>query len=313
MIKIDRKFIKGAIQLADPKIWVMSYIPATIGLALAIVYGKAAVELPDIVWILLMYIALGFIETGKNALNEYVDFRSGVDPGVDEDHVTPFSGGKKTVTSGKLDLGQVVFITVATFLGAGAIGLTIVIFKEPRILYIGIAGIVISILYSMPPFKLCYRGWGELAVGVTFGPLVLSGAYVLLTGGLDVLPALISIPLGLLIANILLINEFPDYEADKKGDKRNLVVRAGKKNSAAIFGAVFVLIYLSFIGISVFASNPVWLLPLLTAPIALKAYRNSVENHENISLLILSNAKTIQIFFLTGLLLLIGILSLLLF
>ena len=310
---INRKFFKGAIQLADPKIWAMSYIPATIGITLAIIYGKAKIGLSDIVWILLMYAALGLIETGKNALNEYVDFRSGVDPGVDKEHVTPFSGGKKTVTSGMLDLKQVVLITIATFLGAGAIGLLIVIFKTPQIIYIGAAGIVISILYSMPPFKLCYRGWGELAVGVTFGPLVLSGAYVMLTGEIAALPVLISIPLGLLIANILLINEFPDYEADKQGNKRNLVVRAGKKNSTKIYGSVFILIYLSYIVVSIYADNAVWLLPLLTVPLAWKAYRNSVENYGNIPLLIQSNAMTIQSFFLTGLLLLVAAFTLVFF
>lgn len=300
------KLIKGTIQLADPKIWMMSYIPFTVGLLLSVFAGGARISGIDVIWIIAAYAALGLIETGKNAINEYTDFISGVDTGVDAEHVTPFSGGKKTVTAGLLTLKQVLWITGITFAGAGAIGLLLVIFKEFWILPVGLAGILFSFLYSVPPVKLCYRGLGELLVGITFGPLVLCGAYIMMTGTIALLPVLISIPLGLVIANILIINEYPDHEADRNGGKRNLVVRLGKSRASTVYGIIFILIYAFYAATAVYDLNPIWLLPLVTLPMAFKAYKNSITNAENMKLLTKSNILTIQSFQLTGLLLMIG-------
>jgi 1,4-dihydroxy-2-naphthoate octaprenyltransferase len=150
-----RKLIKGTIQVADPIIWMMSYIPFTIGLLLSVFTGGARISGPDVPWILAAYAALGLIETGKNAINEYTDFMTGVDGGVDEEHRTPFSGGKKTIISGLLTPKQTLWITAFTFGGAGAIGSLLVIFKEFWILPIGIAGMLFAFLYSVPPIKLC--------------------------------------------------------------------------------------------------------------------------------------------------------------
>ncbi|MFA7206636.1 MAG: prenyltransferase [Saccharofermentanales bacterium] len=300
------RLIKGTIQLADPKIWMMSYIPFTLGLAISVLIGGARITGWDVLWILAAYAALGLIETGKNAINEYTDYISGVDTGVDEEHRTPFSGGKKTITSGLLNLRQVLWITVLSFMGAGAIGIVLVIFKEVWILPVGIAGILFSLLYSVPPVRLCYRGWGELLVGITFGPLVLSGAYVMMTGRIDVLPVLISVPLGLVIANILIINEYPDLEADKAGGKRNLVVRLGKRSASKVYGIIFIFIYMFYAAAALWDMNPVWLLPLVTVPMAYRAYTNSILHADEIRLLTKSNILTIQSFQLTGLLLLVA-------
>lgn len=303
---VHTKFFTGALTLADPKIWVASFIPATVGFVLAVVSG-GTIEAMDILWIFLAYVALALIETGKNGVNEYFDFIYGADPGVDEEHITPFSGGKKTVTSGLLTLKQVIIITVFCFAGAGAIGLAIVLFKRPELIYIGALGVIISIIYTLPPFKLCYRGFGELAVGFTFGPLVVTGAYQLITGTIDALPILFSLPFGLIIANVLIINEFPDYEADKAASKKNLVVRLGKKRATYLYGAVFLAVYACFVFLALYF-NIALILPCFTAIIAWKAYINCVKNYDNISELIASNAATIKILLLTGLLTVISLL-----
>ncbi|MHC1695281.1 MAG: prenyltransferase [Eubacteriales bacterium] len=297
----DRRFVKGLIQLADPKIWLMSYLPATLGLILAALSGAVFGYL-DILWIAATYAALGLIETGKNAVNEYVDYKSGVDPGVDEEHLTDFSGGKKTVTQGLLSLPQVVLISVSTLLAAVGIGLAMVLFKRPEIIYVGVFGIVMSVLYSIPPFRLCYKGLGEITVGITFGT-VLFGAYFLFKGTLDLLPVLVAVPVGITIANILLINEFPDYEADKNGGKKNLVVRLGKKQSCVIYGMLFILVYVGYAAVAIYAKNPVWLAPYLTIPLAYKDYSNCVKYYADIPKLIKSNAGTVQLYIINCLLL----------
>lgn len=293
-----QNFHKGFWQLADPKIWVASTVPMVVAVALAVTASPATFLLG---WCLLAFAGVFLIEIGKNAVNEYVDFSTGVDPGVDAEHRTPFSGGKKTIVDGLLTHGQTAWIALATFGAAALIGLAVVFFREFNVLYVGLAGFGLAILYSLPPFQLSYRGLGEVTVGLTFGPLVLCGMYLTLTHRLDVLPVVASLPLGALITNVLWINQFPDYETDKAGRKRNWVVRVGKQKAAVWYGVLFALAYLGVIATAIVAGNAIWLLGLGSAPIAWRAVDNARKHHDDIPKLIASNAATVQVYLLTGL------------
>ncbi len=295
-----KKLRKGFWQVADPKIWVASTIPILAGAAAAWSYGSGIKPL-SILWFLLAVIAVYLVEIAKNALNEVVDFQSGVDPGVDEQHRTPFSGGKKSIVQGYLDLTQCLTIAVFCYLAAAVLGCVLVLFAEPRVLWPGLAGFILAVLYSMPPFKLCYRGFGEIAVGLAFGPAIVMGIYVLIEGRFDWLPLLVSLPIAFMIINVLWINQFPDYEVDKAHNKKNGVVRLGKQKAVAVYAALFALSYLSVIAVALYAGNLIWLLPLLTIPIAVKAVSNCRENLNRIDRLIASNAATVQIYQLFGL------------
>jgi len=228
---------------------------------------------------------------------------SGVDLSVDSTHRTDFSGGKKAIVDGLLTVKQSAAIAVVTLGAAALIGLYVVYFRETRVLFVGLAGFLISIIYSIPPIKLCYRGLGELAIGITFGPLVLNGMFLALAQRFELLPLLVSIPVGILITNVIWINQFPDYEADKACNKKNWVVRLGKPRACRIYALLFLLNYLAIAAIAVYTVNPVWLIGLLTIPKAVAASKNCAVNYDNISKLIGSNAATIQIYILTGILL----------
>jgi len=290
---------KGFWQLADPKIWVASTVPMILGVVLSWALGRGF----DLFWMVVSFIGVYLIEIGKNAINEIVDYMSGADVYVDKEHRNPFSGGKKTIVDGLLDVKQAAVIAFVTMFLAGCIGFMVVFFKEPLVIFVGAAGFILAIIYSLPPFKLCYRGLGEFTVGLVFGPLVLNGMYVVMAGQFEMLPVLVSIPVGLLIANVLWINQFPDYEADARANKRNWVVRLGKQKSSIVYGIIFALTYV-FIGIiAIYANNPIWLIGLLSAPLAVKAVKNCMQNFNNIPELLESNKATIQIYMLNGLLL----------
>jgi 1,4-dihydroxy-2-naphthoate octaprenyltransferase len=201
----------------------------------------------------------------------------------------------------------IVIIAVITRALAAAIGMIVVFFREFWVLYVGIAGFGLSILYSLPPFKLSYRGLGEIAVGVTFGPLMVAGIVLTMAGRTEALShwpmiLLVSMPFAFLIANVLWINQFPDYETDLAANKRNLVVRLGKKRAVYGYAALFLLAYLSIAVIAVYSRNAVWLIGLLSAPLAYKSVMNCRRNYDNIKELMYSNAKTVQIYILTGVL-----------
>jgi 1,4-dihydroxy-2-naphthoate octaprenyltransferase len=222
---------------------------------------------------------------------------------VDAEHRTPFSGGKKTIVDGILTVTQSAVIGLITMSVAALLGLYVVFFREFSVIYIGLAGFILAVIYSLPPFKLCYRGLGEIAVGLAFGPLILNGMYVVMTQRFDILPLLVSLPIGMLIVNVLWINQFPDYEADREAGKKNWVVRLGKKKAAKVYAGIFILNYLAVIAITIYTSNAIWLLALLTIPKAIQAVKNCFMNFDNIKNLTQSNAATVQIYILSGILL----------
>lgn len=291
---------KGFMQVADPKIWIASAVPMLSAASLAWSFGSSTKALSPL-WFVIAMIGVFMVEIAKNALNEVVDYNSGVDPGVDDEHRTPFSGGKKSIVEGRLTLYQCLCIAVICFAIAAVIGLSLVLFVEPGVFWVGLAGFVLAVLYSLPPFKLCYRGWGELAVGLAFGPVIVMGIYVLIEGRFDWLPLLVSLPIAFLIMNVLWINQYPDYEVDKAHDKKNWVVRLGKKKSVWVYAALFLLSYIGVIAIAVYARHFIWLLPLATVPLAINAVKNCRMNYDNIGRLIKSNAATVLIYQLFGL------------
>jgi len=286
----------GFWQISDPKIWIASTIPMAVGAAIAYTHlGSFRWS-----WFLVGAAAIYLLEIGKNAINEYIDYNSGVDRFVSADKRTPFSGGKKTIIDGKLTLQENLAIGIVTILTGSLLGLYIVVAREFSVLWIGLAGVFFALFYSLPPFKFSYRGMGELVVGFTFGPLITMGTFLVQTHTISIEVILASIPLGFIIANVLWINQYPDYEADLKGGKMNGVVRLGKKKGVAVFALLFALAYLFLIILAVFSKNPLWLLSLLSLPLAIRAVEVARLQFNNISELIEANAKTIQIYQITG-------------
>lgn len=288
---------KGFWQLADPKIWIASTIPIGVGTALAYnLTGKF-----NFYWFIITLIGIYLIEIGKNAVNEVIDYKSGVDKYVTPKNRTPFSGGKKTIVDGILKIKEVIIIAFLTMGTAAVIGLYITFFREKSVLIIGIIGFLLSIIYSVPPFKLCYRGLGEITVGITFGPLITIGSYLVQAGSFHIFALIVSLPLGLLIANVLVINQFPDYYADKKGNKNNLVVKMGRKKAVKLYQILYILTFISIIINTFLIKSLFWLLPLLAIPFAIKSVKIAQKYYNEISHLKEANKLTIQIYQIVGL------------
>lgn len=288
---------RGFWQLADPKIWIASTIPMAVGGAMA--YAERGAF--NWLWFFAGVGAIYMIEIGKNAFNEYVDYLSGVDLFVAPDKRTPFSGGKKTIIDGKLKLKETVLIGLATMGAGGLIGLFVVYLREFHILWFGLAGFFFSLFYSLPPLKFSYRGLGELSVGLTFGPLITCGTYLVQTHTISPGVILASLPLGFLIANVLWINQYPDYEADLKGGKLNWVVRLGKARAGKVYALLFAAAFLLTAVNAAVSKNLFWLLPLLAAPLAWRAVKVARLHYDDIPKLMEANAKTIQVYQLFGL------------
>ncbi|MEJ6950952.1 UbiA family prenyltransferase [Natronospora cellulosivora (SeqCode)] len=297
MLSSRMRIWKGFWQLADPKIWIASTIPMLVSAAIS--YNTTGTF--NFYWFFWTVLGIYLIEIGKNAINEFVDYNSGVDQYVEKEERTPFSGGKKTIVDGRLSVFEVKIISVISLLAAVLIGLYIVIVRETGVFWLGLIGFALAISYSLPPFKLAYRGLGEITVGLTFGPLIMIGTYLVQTNTLTNHVILISLPFALLITNILWINQYPDYNADKKGNKMNWVVRLGRKKAVFVYEFLFLSSYISIIVLFVYFKNPLWLLPFISLPLVIEAIKTARKYYDNIPKLLSANAKSIQIYQLFGL------------
>jgi len=188
------------------------------------------------------------------------------------------------------------------FFGLGIlIGLYLAWTRGGMVLVLGLIGVFSGYFYTAPPFELARRGIGELIVGINFGTLMVLGAYYVQTGSLSWEAAVLSVPIALLIALVLWINEFPDYAADKAVGKNTLVVRLGRRTAARGYIVVLMIVYLWIVGAVVLGVTPAWALSvLLSFPIAIKAIGVVRRYYENIPNLISANAGTILIHLLVG-------------
>jgi len=229
-------FCTGLWRLADPKISLASFAAMFLGACAAARDGALSWK-----WLALTVLGIFLIEIAKNASGEIVDFDSGTDSAVAPEDRSPFSGGKRVLIDGLLTRRQTISIAAVSYLLGIAAGLVIVAYREPQILWLGVVGVALAYFYHAPPFKLSYRGLGELAVGLSYGPLITSGTYLVQRGTVTPEVILLATPLGLLIAAFLWINEFPDYRADSVSRRLNLVVRLGRPKAARVFVAMMMV------------------------------------------------------------------------
>lgn len=228
---------RGFWRLADPKISLTSAASIYLGAAVAATEAPLAWG-----WLGLTVLVFFAMEVAKNAWGDVFDYDSGTDQLVAPEDRTEFSGGKRVLVDDLLDRRQTWAIagaTAAVGVGAGAV---IVLFREFDALWIGLVGAGLGWSYHGPPLRLAYRGWGELDVALVYGPVIALTTYLIQRGALAPEVFWISLPLGVVIAAFLWVNEFPDVHADRQAGKRNLVVRLGKRAASRVLPVLYALV-----------------------------------------------------------------------
>ena len=230
---VREDLVRGVWRLADPTISLASLASMFLGACAAAAAGPLAWG-----WLALTVLGIVALETAKNASGEIFDYDSGTDLRVAPEDRSPFSGGKRVLVDGVLTRRQTTTVAAVGYaLGVGA-GLVISWLREPAVLWIGLVGVVAAYSYHGPPLRLSYRGLGELAVALCYGPLICAGTYLVQRGEVTAEVWWLSVPLGLLIAAFLWINEVPDAAADRASGKYTLVVRTGRRRASLGFAAL---------------------------------------------------------------------------
>ena len=176
------------------------------------------------------------VHISVNSFNEYFDFRSGLDLLTKR---TPFSGGSGALPEQPDSAPAVLALAISTLLGAALIGCYLALQAGPLILLIGAAGAFIA---------LAYASWLNthplaclLAPGLGFGPLMVLGAVLALGGPINGSAWIASGLVALLVSNLLLVNQFPDRQADARAGRRHLLVEYGPEFSAGVSVLLVVL------------------------------------------------------------------------
>jgi 1,4-dihydroxy-2-naphthoate octaprenyltransferase len=274
-------------------------VPVVLGIAIAASDGFF-----DAWSALLTIIGASFVQLGLNVANDVFDTTQG----ADDANVTPtkYSGGSRVIQYGLLSLRQMATIAFLCYAAAAGIGLVLLATRGSlALLVIGVVGVVVSLAYTAPPLKLVYRGLGEIAVAIGFGPLMLLGAYVVQTRGLlSWEPVVASVPIALLVALILYVNEIPDRRGDARAGKGTLPVRFSKSAVIAGYRAAVAAAYsVVVIGVAIGILPIPALLILLTIPLALRVSRGLGPYYDNPYGLMSVMGVNIQLHLAAGLLL----------
>lgn len=239
-----------------------------------------------------------------NVLNDYFDYRSGVDLAAKR---TPFSGGSGILPAGLLKAQQVYLLGLASLIGVGAIGIYYTIEYGWQILPLGVVGILVVYLYTTHITKnplLC-----AIAPGLGFGPLMVVGTYFTQTGQYSLTAGLASLVPGFLVSNLLLLNQFPDVEADKVASRRHIPIAYGRRFGARVYAVLMLATYVSLaVGVGVGVLPLTALIGLLTLPLAVKTVMGALKNYDDVEKLMPSLGSNILVILLTTLLTGVGIL-----
>ncbi len=244
-----------------------------------------------------------FIHAGLNIANDYYDHTSGVD---ELNKIkTPFSGGSRMIQKKLLTPREVLIESLICFGIGGAIGLYLNwMLPGNTLLWIGVVGIFLAFFYTASPLRIGYTGFGELITAIGFGPVMVLGSYFTQAAKLDGLALFASVPVAIMVALILYINEFPDFDADKAGHKRTLVVILGKRRAVKLYFFLLGLTYVwVLVGIVLRYFPLASLTVLLTLPLCWKAMSIAGRHYNNIKELIPANAMTIGLHLAIGMLL----------
>lgn len=286
------------------KIWVLSTRPQFLILCVVLAFLGTSIAWYDgyfhLGYALLAFIGLLLAHISMDTLNDYFDYRSGIDLEVKR---TPFSGGSGILPAGLLTPRQVLWLGLVSFLLAVPIGIYFVISRGWLLLPLLLIAAACIFLYT--PFILKTKS-PEWAAGLGLGTLPILGTYFIQTGEYT-LPALIAaIPSGILVYNLLLLNEFPDVEADQKAGRKTLPITMGKAKAGIVYSVLTIIVYLWIIGGVVTEQMPVFsLIALLTLPLAIKAIKGALKSQE-MSRLVPAMANNVMVVLLTQLLLGIG-------
>lgn len=278
-----------------------TFVPILLGIAVAANDGFFNI------WLAVLTLLGGAaIHIGLNVANDVFDAMSG----ADEANVNPtqFSGGSRVIQRGLVSLRRMSALSIGAYAVGIGIGLSLVAIRgSVELLAIGVIGVLLSVFYTAPPLRLVHRGLGELTTALGFGPVMVLGAYVVQAEKLSLEAFVVSVPVAILIALILYVNEIPDRSSDASVGKRTLPARLSQeivtRGFLAAALAAFAVVLVA--GVAGVIPRPT-LLALAGLPLALSVYAGIRKHYSSPYVLMAVMGRNVQLHLLVGVLLFSG-------
>ena len=205
-----------------------------------------------------------FIQIGTNLSNDYSDARRGADT---EDRLGPV----RVTAGGLVPPRRVLVWTYVAFGIAMAAGAYLVAVAGIELLFVGLASIAAGVLYTGGPRPYGYAGLGEVFVFLFFGVVAVAGSYFVQTEQLSWQAFALAVPVGMLAAAVLVVNNVRDVDTDRRAGKRTLAVKLGRERASVLYDVMLVLAYLTPVALPLAGALSAWV--LLTLPTAILAWR----------------------------------------
>lgn len=245
-----------------------------------------------------------FLHITVNTLNDYYDHQTGVDELTKR---TMFNGGTGIIQAGLLTPRQVMKVAVLSYLAALVMSIYLVVRVGPSLLPLVVLGMVFALFYTQ---AFARNMMGEIAAGLGLGFLPVLGAYMVHLPEVTLGCLILATAAGILTFNLLLLNEFPDVEADRIGGRRNLVIALGAKKAAKLYTVLTASVYGILVLFVLLGTIPTLsLLGLITVPFAYKAAAISFTDPREIDRFIHGMTANVKVVLMTQALVALGILA----
>ncbi|PTX94673.1 1,4-dihydroxy-2-naphthoate polyprenyltransferase [Opitutus sp. ER46] len=246
-------------------VWIAAARPRTLPAAVApVVVGSALAWRDNAFDGAAALICLGFallVQIGTNFANDYFDFVHGADTAARQ-------GPRRAVAAGLVSPATMRNATVVVFAVAFLLGLSLIAWGGPWLLVVGVTSIISGVAYTGGPWPLAYHGWGDVFVFIFFGLVAVAATYFVQAGRVSTDALLAAVPVGLLAANILVVNNYRDADTDAVAGKRTLVVILGRRAARAQFGLSLVGAFAVPVLLAWRHHHWAYLVPLLLVPVA---------------------------------------------
>ena len=290
--------LKAWLSEIRPQFLLLDPCVVTLGIALAVYDGFF-----NLFYAVLSLTGVVFLHISVNVLNDYFDYRRGIDLHTRR---TPFSGGSGLIPRGVLEAQSVYRLGIVSLIPS--FGIAFYFTAVYGWIFIPLVLVAaISVLSYTPHLSR----WmvGELFAGLNLGSLVVLGAYFTQTGFYGIRAMAACVSPGILVCNLLLLNEFPDVEADLKGKRRNIPIVFGRETASKIYGVLVVANYVSIILPTLGGVLPITsLLACSTIPFALKAVILTSKHYDDTEKLLPALRNNVLMVLLTPVLMSIGVL-----
>jgi 1,4-dihydroxy-2-naphthoate octaprenyltransferase len=255
----------------------------------------------NLLYFLLVTVGVVTNHIALNMADDYFDFKNAVDQSKPGEK-NPYSGGSGTLSSGAIRPSAMFKAFSFCFALTIAIGLYLTILRGILVLLFGLLGVFCSVFYTAPPINFSHHGFGEIAQLACFGTVIGMGSFFVQTQTLTLEAFFATLPLGIMLFSMILINEIPDYGEDRSAGKLTLIARYGKRRGAKLYITSWACTYSAITaGILIQVLPLVTLIAFASLPIAVKSIRTLLANYKDPLKLAPANFEMIVAYSITSL------------